>query len=510
MPLPNCEYKSGIDFVTNNKEQTHIFYNFVYTLLNIHNLKRILYSVCIFSIISCYPALAQRQCGFEITKAALIAKDPAWAQKLQNQKASLQSVADSYKKNQLANRGRKTTAVSAIPVIFHYLVTNAQLLQLGGIAGVQQRVDSQMAVINRDFNRQNLDSALIPSGWKPLFASTGIRFGLAHTDPSGHGTPGYDIKIIPNSPGGFSGASSNYSNAKHASTGGTDSWDVNKYLNIWCTNFTDFGGLLGLTTYKSGTGVGGFPLDEEGVVLNYAVVGKRVSSADYYIPTTYHSDYYDQGRTLTHELGHFFEIWHTWGDDGGFCPWNGGFDDGLGDTPPEGDSKYFAYPYTIAGGTYRDSCHLNGSVEQQPYGAASLDFMNYTDDVAMQLFTPDQAAVMASMVLVPLGENYALTQHPELLNWSPITGVNNVPENYSLSISPNPTSGIVYITFNENTDELQKITVTDIFGKTIYNNHISGSGKSIYSIDLSGYSKGIYLVRCNFASGSITRKISLQ
>ena len=245
-------------------------------------------------------------------------------------------------------------------------------------------------------------------------------------------------------------------------------------------------------------------------MLNYAVVGKRTASTDYYIPTTYHSDYYDQGRTLTHELGHFFEIWHTWGDDGGFCPWNGGSDDGLADTPPEGDSKYFAYPYTIAGGTYRDSCHLNGSVEQQPYGAPTLDFMNYTDDVAMQLFTPDQVAVMASMVLVPTGENYSLTQHSELLNWSPITGVSNVTELSNLSISPNPTTGIVYITFNENTDALQEITVTDIIGKTIYKSRITETGKLVYSIDLSAFIKGIYLVTCNFASGKITRKISLQ
>lgn len=61
----------------------------------------------------------------------------------------------------------------------------------------------------------------------------------------------------------------------------------------------------------------------------------------------------------------------------------------------------------------------------QPYGVASLNFMNYTDDVAMHMFTHDQAAVMAFQVS-DSGESYSLTQHPELLLWSSRTAVKEV------------------------------------------------------------------------------------
>ncbi len=452
---------------------------------------------------------AQRNCGFESTRTALIAKDPAWARKLDAQRASLQGIADNYKLQAAMPGAKKTTAASAIPVIFHFMVTNAQLAQIGGVAGVAQRVDSQIAVLNRDFNRENPDSVLIPTGWKHLYASVGIRFGLAHTDPSGYGTPGYDILILPDLPGGFSGTSTNYSNAKHAGTGGVDAWDVTKYMNIWCTNFTDYPGLLGLTTYKSITGGGGFPADEEGMCMNYAAIGKRALPTDYYIPTGYGGDHYDMGRTLTHELGHFFEIWHTWGDDGGLCPWNGGKDDGLADTPPEGDAKFYNLPDTIPGGTYYDQCRYDGVDTQLIlYGIASHDYMNYTDDISMFMFTRDQAAVMYAMVS-DTGESFSLTQNPDLLNWSVKTAVAGVKAGYSLCMFPNPTTGRLFITFDKTADELQQISVTDVLGNELQKT-ISTGQQNEYSIDLAGMSKGIYIVRCNFASGSITRKILLQ
>ncbi|MCD6013802.1 MAG: hypothetical protein K0Q79_3664 [Flavipsychrobacter sp.] len=457
----------------------------------------------------CQYSFAQRQCGFELAKAALIAQDPSWAQKYEAHRASLQGIANRHKLQHSGAAHKTTAAPSPIPVIFHFMLTEAQLGQIGGTTGIQQRIDSQIMVLNRDFNKENLDSVLIPAGWKPLYGSSGIRFGLAHTDPFGYGTPGYTLKIIPNLPGGFMGASSNYSSAKHASTGGTDSWDVTKYINIWVTNFADFSSLLGLATYKSITGTGGYPVDEMGMCMNYGAVGKRVSATDYYMPNTISGNHYDMGRTLTHEMGHFFEIWHTWGDDGVKCPWEtSGSDDGLADTPPEGGSKRDAHGYNVPNGTYRDSCHTDTALnEVQPYGVASLDFMNYTDDKAMQLFTHDQAAVMAYQVS-DSGENFTLTQHPELLNWSPITYVPDIPGSHSLNISPNPSNGVIYVTFDNTMDVLKEISIINTLGQEVKN--ITTTDKGYHAVDLSNISKGIYFVRCNFASGSVTRKIVLQ
>ncbi len=235
----------------------------------------------------------------------------------------------------------------------------------------------------------------------------------------------------------------------------------------------------------------------------------RASPSDYYLPTGFGGDYYDQGRTVTHELGHFFEIWHTWGNDGGLCPWNGGHDDGIADTPPEANYKYFAPAFTIAGGTFVDSCHTDDSGHNvQPIGVASLDFMNYTDDVAMQLFTPDQAAVMAAQV-ADSGENHSLTQNPALFDWGPVNTVSLVIAEQTLITSPNPTTGIINISFDQTTDQLLQVSIINILGQEVvnYKNLVQ---KPYYSFDIHEMNKGIYFVRCNFASGTVTRKILLQ
>ncbi len=467
-------------------------------------------------------AFAQRSCGAQQVRASIIAKHPEAAQKFEEQRASLQGIADNYKLHIKTGVAEKTTATSPIPVIFHIVVNSAQFTQLGGTAGISRRCDSQIAVLNRDYNRQNSDSVLIPSLWKPLYASAGIHFGLAHTDPTGHATPGYEVKITSTS---FVEGPNSYSDAKHAGTSGLDSWDETKYLNVWCINFSDNTGLLGVTVPKSY----GTSLSEVGICINYGVLGKRSSPSDYYIQSGTSLNYYDLGRTLTHEIGHFFEIWHTWGDDNGLCPFyvkascpyhgtptaGSGSDDGLNDTPPEGDSKYDVPVYTgILGGTFHDCCATDTfGTSYQPIGVASLDFMNYTDDKAMQLFTPDQAAVMAtqvSIVGVVTGENYSLTQNPGLLNWPANTGIEQTTIKNGLNIFPNPSTGTLYITFNQATDELKQISIFNIIGQEVQNINIAEQQKEYYSIDLSGMSKGIYFVRCNFASGSITRKILLQ
>lgn len=457
---------------------------------------------------------AQRKCGAGQLKASIIARHPEAAQKFEEQRASLQGIANAYKAGKLEH-AQRTTAASAIPVIFHIIVDSAEFTRMGGITGIGKRCDSQIAVLNRDYNRQNPDSVQIPSGWMPLYASVGIHFGLAHTDPAGNATPGYELRIITATSGpsaGFTqGLSGDYSSAKHYSTNGLDAWDVTAYMNVWCINFTDDNSLLGITSAKSTVTASWIPANEEGICMNYLTLGKRSSSAEIYPAAGAAGNYFDQGRTLTHECGHFFEIWHTWGDDGGACPWSGGSDDGISDTPPEGDSKFGAPAYTIAGGTYPDACQYNGTANMQPIGIASLDYMNYTDDVVMHMFTTDQAATMAARV-APSGESFSLTQNPGLLSYPAVSnaGTQIITANGSLQIFPNPASSSIYISFDPAMDVLQGISVINILGREMLYIDTKESKKDFYSIDLSAMNKGIYFVRCNFASGIITRKILLQ
>ena len=492
--------------------------------------------ILLYSSVSAQTQPHYNRCGMQAYHNELIAQDPSWADKLAAQRNSLQAAADYFINLQkTGDLERTSSAVSAIPIIFHIIVDSAQFNTLGGTQGIIQRCDSQIAVLNRDFNAQNPDSTRIPSAWKSLYGNAGIHFGLARIDPSGNCSPGYEVKII-------TGTSLSPNAAKNASTG-LAAWDVQKYYNVWCVNLT--GGLLGITQPKSN----GATSTKMGVVMLYNTLGCTAQDGTPPANTGGAAGWpypYNLGRTLTHESGHFFEIWHPWGDDGGQCPtWsstatatgtsltsaagdNGvtcstgvGQDDGLSDTPPESDAVYGNPTYNIAGGTTFDCCQMNGTVNAQPVGIACISYMDYTDDNAMSLFTTMQAAAMASMALVPptggggatgtgtIGENYNLTQNPSLLIPC-TTGVMPSPTELksSLSIYPNPTNGELNISVNSAVETLNEIVVINMIGQQVKT--IKGQNKDYYSIDLSGMSKGIYFVKCNFASGSVTRKILLQ
>ena len=444
--------------------------------------------------------LAQRSCGTAALKVAIVARDPSARTGFEAQRSSLQNIADIFSPQVVANAARKTTTAAAIPVIFHVIVTDAQFAAMGGAAGIAPRCDSQILVLERDFNKGNADSSAIPLLWRPLYANVGIHFALAHTAPTGWGTPGYEIRIVPTPTFFFQGAGG-YEAAKHEFSLGMDAWDNTKYLNVWCFEFADNSSLLGITVPQS-YAPAHYPQNEVGICMSYNVLGKKGLPGDVY-PANF-----DLGRTLTHECGHFFEIWHTWGDDGGSCPWTGTHkDDGLADTPPEANNCSGDPVYSVTGGTITDGCIDSSSVNQQPIGIPCLDFMDYTIDKAMHMFTTQQAAVMYSQIAAG-GENYSLTLHPELLLWPPNTGSSIITSSHNLHIFPLPASDHITFSYDGTEGEMNGIIIHDELGRTPFS--YSGPIKNFYSIDVSRMSKGIYFVTCNFASGNFTRKILLQ
>jgi len=489
------------------------------------------YVLILWMVILAAQAHAQqpRKCGLEELQAAMIAKDPTWAARFKAQKDALQGIADDYIAQKKSGALDRTSAtISPVPVIFHIVVDSAQYKSLGGINGIAIRCDSQIAVLNRDFNHQNPDSTRIPSSWKPLYGNPGIQFGLAQVDPNGNCTPGYEVQIIPGNTiydAGFSNIDSTFPEAKTAGTG-LPAWDVTKYYNVWCINFLGVADdLLGLTVPLSFTGNGGWPVDWEGACILYKTLGCTAWDSTSLVGTGEWFPPFNHGRTLTHETGHMFEIWHPWGDDTARCPWNQtgtsctpgiGSDDGLKDTPPQSTWTYYAPAYTIPGGTIPDCCEFEETINMQPTGIACLSFLDYTNDNAMHMFTLQQAAAMASMVLVPpqniagatgkggtVGENYGLTQHPELLA---CTGPSMA--NVQVSIYPNPSTGIVNISVTPSSTVISQIVVINILGQQVFN--INNLNNNYYFIDLSGMSAGIYFVKCNFVSGTVTRKILIQ
>ncbi len=385
----------------------------------------------------------------------------------------------------------KTTQTVTIPVVFHVVVTQAQLNQLGGTNGVRNRMMKQIEVLNQDFAGLNPDSVNIPGPFKPLFAKGSIRFAPAHRTPTNAATEGFEIRIttINGFPAGVGLGGSE--NIKLYNAGGLDTWDPDKYLNIWVGGLSN-PGILGFAVPPSFVG-GGIPKEAIGVVLRYSVFGKRQSVTQYFWPANN-----DEGRTATHEVGHFFELEHTFGQNSS-CPGAGDIDDGIADTPPQAAETFSSnnncppFPKT-------DVCTPTGN------GIMWMNFMDYVEDGCMNMFTKGQEALMKVQVS-PGGLSHSLTQHPEVLEWP--TNVAAIEKNAGITIYPNPATGRIQISFADAKD-LESISVNNIVGQTVRQLVVTDPAINNYNIDLTGQSAGVYLVHCTFASGTVTKKIVLR
>jgi len=431
-------------------------------------------------------ALAQRECGAQAVKEILIARDPSYALKFAHRKEHAVQQTMLYEE-QMKKVKAKTTAVVKIPIVFHIVLNANQINNLGGAAGIRARVLSQVEAINNDFNKRNSDTSSVPSAFKPLIGNAEIEFGLPHRKPDGSSTEGFEI--ITTTESGYP-LTSLASGAKYASTGGADTWDPTRYLNVWIVNITP-GGTLGFTLPPFSSSPG----PEDGIVLTYGAFGVRSGANQYYLNGI------DKGRTLTHEIGHYFNLDHVWGDDGGFCPTNGGSDDGVNDTPPQADHTYnSSHPGGVVPYPLLDNCTSSGS------GIMWMNFMDYVNDAWMYMFTHGQVSRMRA-TLASTGISHSLTQHPELFDWP--TDVASLESARGINIYPNPTTGTFNISFAD-ASGLREIAVLNLMGQTVYNIKPANNAITNYTMDLTGLSKGVYMVQCTFDNGTITRKLAFQ
>ncbi len=241
-----------------------------------------------------------------------------------------------------------------IPVVVH-VVYNTQQQNIS-----DNQVSSQIDVLNEDFNHNNADTSNTPDVWKPVAGSIPVMFCLAKYDPNGDSTSGItrtqtDIKS-------FSLGDS----VKHSNLGGADSWPCKHYLNIWVCNLSN--STLGYTTLPTSNCD-----NNDGVVVLYSAFG-RVGTVHY--P-------YNKGRTATHEVGHWLGLTHPSGDDGGTCSG----DDGCSDTPLEADNVFNCPSFPFI-----DQC------TGPPNGVMFMNYMDYTDDACMNLFTQCQTTKMLGVL----------------------------------------------------------------------------------------------------------------
>lgn len=293
-------------------------------------------------LLGVFPAKAQdmpvKRCAtMELLKASF-EKDGQLKERYQQDLLRLEQLAAQRAGNPQA---REMATPVYIPVVFHIVLPDPTEV-------TDKMVEDQLKVLNADFAGLNGDSVNIPAAFKPLFGHSKIQFVLAKRTPSNQPTTGID-RVTTTVPSFSSG---NH-NVKHAGTGGANAWNSSRYLNIWVCQLS--GGVLGYATFPTSAAA-----DDQGIVIyNVTMPGGAMAG-------------YNDGRTLTHEAGHFFFLYHIWGDDDGACSGS----DGVSDTPNQSDASSGCHT-----GVLTDACTTTAP------GIMYQNYMDYSSDGCMAMFT---------------------------------------------------------------------------------------------------------------------------
>ena len=287
-----------------------------------------------------FQSQAQRNCGTMDVLNRQILQDPTMSGRM----SDIEEQTALYVANHTNN---KTEAVITIPVVVHVVYRTAT----ENISDAQ--IQSQIDVLNEDFRLMNADNINTPTIFSGLKADCEFNFVLAKRDPSGLATTGIVRKTTT-----VTSWSSN-DNVKYTSKGGDNAWPAGSYLNLWVCNLG--GGLLGYAQFPGGAAA------TDGVVIGYQYFGRTGTVT---AP-------YNKGRTATHEVGHWLNLRHIWGDAS--CG-----NDLVDDTPTQQTSNYGcpSHPHVTCS-------NINGDM--------FMNYMDYVDDPCMVMFTAKQKARMQAL-----------------------------------------------------------------------------------------------------------------
>ena len=278
-----------------------------------------------------------RTCATMHVHRRLLSEDPSYARS----RDDIENLARQYEQG---DKSVVRPGVTRIPVVVH-VVWNTTTQNIS-----DAQIATQIDVLNRDFRRTNPDVSSTPAAFLPLTADARVEFILATVDPNGAPSTGINRRQTTVASFGSNDA------VKSQATGGADAWPANQYLNMWVCQLG--GGLLGYAQFPGG------PAATDGVVVLHSAFGTMGTAAP-----PFHL-----GRTATHEIGHWLNLNHIWGDDGTGCSGT----DNVADTPNQGG------PRTGTPTFPQVSCS-NG-----PNGDMFMNYMDYVDDPAMFMFTAGQ------------------------------------------------------------------------------------------------------------------------
>jgi hypothetical protein len=365
---------------------------------------------------------------------------------------------------QSSNTGTSSTELSSqtvitIPVVVHVLYNaNANV--------TDEQIKSQIEALNRNFNKENEDFSKVPAVFASVAGVANIRFVLAKVDPNGRATTGITRTKSARE------LWTNDDKVKMAEYGGVTPWDTRSYLNIWVCNLIP--GLLG---YSSAPGS---PADKDGVVIKFNIFGTSASGN------------FNLGRTAVHEVGHWLNLKHLWGDKE--CG-----SDEVDDTPQQ---------KTYNQGTPSFPKMGMGCSASNPNGEMFMNFMDFTNDASMMMFTQGQVKRMRNLFNAGgIRESIRFSKAlGEPWNNTPVAAGTNSGTNAGSVSQPAPMVVIAPVKLYPN-PAVEKITIAatneqNITGQTfaVYSadGRIVSTGTisaNIFNLNISSLHRGIYFIR---------------
>lgn len=410
--------------------------------------------------------LSQRTCGMQaymnqVWSDPILTKEYLERQaKFEIEYQKLLQQEEDYKKTGL----RSPNVTKIIPVAVHFpSVPNSSSASVKTC--LRALAQSQINVINADYNAANTDI----SNWT-----------AASTFYPGVTTGNLDVQFViatQNHPAG-----TGIPNGTVAVTFGTDFLVAgNPNCSNGCNNDATWAGYMNFVVKDIGSQLlgfsppGGYPSAGNSVVMNTICFGKGAGCSGY-VPQSP----YNLGRTVTHELGHFFNLDHTFANDNG-C--GGSDDDEVTDTPRCGFANY--------------GCVTNGSVAGCVSGQKQLtmNYMDYSDDACMYMFSNGQKV----RALAYLNTIYGQYKTNVLSNLE----VNTI----DFTVYPNPSNGVLNIQLTNLASDYS-VEVYDAMGREV--DFTKNDNANIKSIDLKNVAKGIYYVTIASENKQTTKKIIVE
>ena len=277
--------------------------------------------------------VSQRMCPSQEILEVQMAADPEFRKKRMELEEYTARVMKDPKAFRLGTDGK-----IIIPVVVNVLYNTA----VQNISDAQ--IASQIAVLNEDYTASNADLNKT-SAFSTVKANVGITFEFVKTVRKASSKKSWSLN----------------DDMKRASAGGIDPTNPSTTLNMWVVNKMSYHGgtILGYAQFPGG------PLATDGVVIGYNFFGRTGAV----------SAPFDKGRTATHEVGHWMNLYHIWGD--ATC----GTDE-VGDTPTHNGPNYGC---PAAG--HKSTC-AGTPVEM------TMNYMDYTDDACMYMFSLGQKSRM--------------------------------------------------------------------------------------------------------------------